>query len=505
MEYVQYIAGSEPAGKMLNALSGVLGPVRFDQWFGSAATIRLTETTLIFCVKNQFCADWIRSNLMRNIEELIQTIFGKPYQVSFEFETAKQAEKKTVKTAKLPVIPSVPRRELVVCGTVRELPSAAQKTFAFHADYQPAFSRATAPAAAAKTKPQKTGRTFAALETFVEGHSNRLAVRAADLAVNHPGEINPIYVHGGTSTGKTHLLEGIWSAVRRRSSDGKMPMYLSCEQFVSAFLDSIPKAGFSRDKVNDFRSRFRSISVFLLDDIQYLAGKGATQSEFLILFDQLRQKGVQLVFTGNKPLKELQGLRSEIISRLESGMVCEIKQPERETAYKILCSEAARRKLPLGTDVCRMAASRLGSNARQLIGALNILHASYLATGKMPSLEQAEELLGDLIRNNQRNVRLPDIEKAVCETFGIAEESLHSKSRAKQIAAPRMIAMWLARKFTRSALSEIGQYFGGRSHSTVLTAQKKVDQWVDAAHPVHADRLVLPISEAIQRIENQLR
>ncbi len=354
--------------------------------------------------------------------------------------------------------------------------------------------------------PVPSGRRFASLETFIEGLSNRLACRAADLVVNHPCQINPIYIFGPTSVGKTHILEGIWSEIRRRR-DRKPPLYLTAEQFISAFLESI-QSGSSRDGIQRFRSRFKGISTLLIDDIQFLARAAATQVELLHALDSLRRQGVQIVLTGDRPLKELKGIRSEILCRLEAGMVCSIELPEREMLLQIFQNMVAARKLPIGPDVCRMVASRLGTHARQLCGALNRLHAVHLSTGKPITLEVATETLADLVRACRRNVQLPDIEKAVRDTFGLSEDALRSKSRARQISTPRMLAMWLARKYTRSALSEIGNYFGGRSHSSVVTAQKKVDAWIDAKHPIHGSDEIgadLPVSEAIRRIEQLLQ
>ncbi|MGL4593498.1 MAG: DnaA ATPase domain-containing protein [Thermoguttaceae bacterium] len=346
------------------------------------------------------------------------------------------------------------------------------------------------------------GRRFASLQTFVEGLSNRLACRAADLAVNHSGQINLIYFFGPSSVGKTHLLEGIWTAVRKQSGR-KSPLYMTAEQFISGFLESI-KPGSQRDGIQAFRSRFKNISILLLDDIHYFARKDATQAELFHTLDTLRNQGIQVVLSGDRPIREL-SLRNEIINRLESGMVCPIELPEREMSLQIFMNMVRHRQLPINPDVCRMVTSRLGIHARQLTGALNRLHAVYMTTGKPITLDEAEETLGDLLRSTHRRIHLEDIENAVCETFGISEQALQSKSRIRQVVAPRMLAMWLARKYTRSSSSEIGKHFGNRSHSSVISAQKKVDQWVDTNHPVHADSHDLPISEAIRKIEQILQ
>jgi chromosomal replication initiator protein len=343
-----------------------------------------------------------------------------------------------------------------------------------------------------KPEKEKFGRRFASMATFLPGISNGLACRAADLAIYHPSQINPIYLFGPTSVGKTHILEGIWSAVRKNCSR-RSPLYMTADQFISSFLETI-RSGSVQDRNQGFRSRFKGISHLLIDDIQLFVRAAATQTEFLQVFDLLRNQGVQLVFTGDRPLKDLP-LQNELLCRLESGMVCEIELPERELALKICENMVKQRKLPMGMEVCRLVASRFGVHARQISGALNRLHAVYLTNGEPITVTVAEEALSDLLRLNRRDVRLSDIGKIVCETFGISEETLRSKSRVKQIATPRMLAMWLARKYTRSALSEIGLYFGNLTHTSVISAQKRIDRQI-SQDPA--------IAEKVQKIERTL-
>lgn len=310
--------------------------------------------------------------------------------------------------------------------------------------------------------------------------------------------MNPLYIHGGTSLGKTHLLEGICSESRKRK--GRQPaLFLTAEQFTSAFIDGL------KNGTPSFRSKFRNISMLLIDDIPFLTGKTSTQSELLQLIDQLKTQGVQLVFSGDRPLSELKGIRPEILSRLESGMVCGIEPPERETLLSIFRQMIKQRGLPFSDEVARFVVSRLNSNVRQLSGALNRLHTVHLANGKPMTVKLAEEVLDDLIRSNRKSVKLADIEKVVCETFGLGEDSLQSRSRTKQVSAPRMLAMWLARKYTRNALSEIGKYFGNRSHSTVVSAQKKVDSWISDEAEIDLHEQPCPIGELIRKVEQNLQ
>ncbi|MCL2305625.1 MAG: chromosomal replication initiator protein DnaA [Planctomycetaceae bacterium] len=347
--------------------------------------------------------------------------------------------------------------------------------------------------------PRVGTRKYAALTTFVEGPSNRLAVTAAQMAIQFPGKLNPIYIFGGTSLGKTHLLEGICSESRKQKNR-KPVLFMSAEQFTTSYIESVTKQGMS-----NLRSKFHDVSALLIDDLHFFQGKSGTQTELLRTIETLKSQGVQLVLAGDKPLKELVGIRPELLSRLEAGMVCEIQPPDKEMLHTIFRQMIQQRDVPISEEVSRFVVSRLNMHARQLAGAMNRLHMTCLSSGKPITVSVAEEVLDDLIRCNRRAVRLADIDKVVCETFGIGQQSLQSKSRAKQVSYPRMFAMWLARKYTRNALSEIGKYFGDRTHSTVVSAQKKVESWINGDVKLDCFDQQCSISEVLQKVERLLQ
>jgi chromosomal replication initiator protein len=449
---------------ILAYLAQTIGEKRFDLWFGQEVQCDCEADKVTFHISNTYRINAIRSHCKKEIDQAVLEVFGKNVAIDFVLKPPKKAEPK-----KPAVVPSIP------------VPIQAAHTSPLGTFFKPA-----------EQNKERFGRRFASLTTFLEGLSNREACRAADWAIHHPGKISPIYLFGPTSVGKTHLLEGIWSAVRK-SASRRLPMYMTAEQFLSAFLDSI-RSGSPQDRNQTFRSKFKNISHLLIDDIQFFARKDATQTEFLQVFDMLRSQGIQLVFTGDRPLKDLP-LRSDLLCRLESGLICGIELPERELSLRICENRVQQLGVPMDAEVCRLIASRLGVHARQISGALNLLYAVHLTTGEPITAAAAEEALSDLLRLNRRDIRLQDIGKIVCETFGISEETLRSKSRIKQVATPRMLAMWLARKYTRSALSEIGLYFGNRSHSSVIAAQQRIDRQIgeDAA-----------IAEAVQKMERVL-
>ncbi|MBR4976339.1 MAG: hypothetical protein IKY61_04740, partial [Thermoguttaceae bacterium] len=338
---------------------------------------------------------------------------------------------------------------------------------------------------------------LASLDTFVEGFSNQLARKIADVAILQPGAMNPIFIGGPTSVGKTHLLEGICERYGRYPNR-KPALYMTAEQFTTAFIQSL------HGGVGSFRDRFRNISLLAIDDLHFLEGKTTTQVELLSVVDMLRQHNVQLVFSANRPLAELTKLSGELTTRVQGGFVCQIGPPEREMLSQILRQMALKRRIALSDEVCRFVVSRFTTHARQLSGALNRLYIAHLTTGAPIDVPFAQEALADLIASNVRAVKLEDVERVVQETFGLDDEELKSKSRSKRCADPRALAMWLARKHTRSALAEIGAYFGGRRHSAVLSAQKKVDYLLKTNGSIENGSAALDVADAIERMERSL-
>ena len=254
---------------------------------------------------------------------------------------------------------------------------------------------------------------------------------------------------------------------------GLAAVYLSAEEFTTGFLEALRGGG-----LPSFRRKYRGVELLIIDDLQFFAGKRATLVELLYTVDTLLRSGGQLVFAADRSPAELVDLGPELVTRLESGMVCRIDPPDYETRLGIIAACH-------GGLICRcrptspeFVASRLTNHARELSGALCRLQATSRALGQPITLALAQEALSEMIRTSRRVVRLADIERAVCRTFGIEESVLHSERTAKSVTHPRMLAMWLARKHTRNALAEIGQFFGRRSHSTVISAQKRVERWL---------------------------
>jgi chromosomal replication initiator protein len=460
------------------ALAGKVGQRRFDLWFGVGTRLDYDGCVLRIGTPNQFFLDWIRTNFRRHIEDACGEVFGRRPSLDFHLDPAATESNGDM-------IGLADNNDTT--KSVRLAPRAASPLGEGPEQLPPPEPHAA---------PSR--RRFASLQTFVAGDANRLAVASAEMVIRQPGQLTPLMFYGPTGVGKTHLLEGVWTAARK--SHGRLTsIYLSAEQFTSQFLEALRGSG-----LPSFRRKYRGVGVLVLDDLQFFVGKRATQVELLHTIDTFLQEGRQLVFAADRSPPELPELGPELITRLTSGLVCRIEPPDHATRLGILGQMAKRMKLHVPADVQQFVASRLTSHARELSGALCRLMATSQSLGRPISMAMAEEALADLIGHSARAVRLPDIEKAVCEVFGLDPASLQSDVKGKRVSHPRMLAMWLARKHTRAALSEIGHFFGHRSHSTVVSAQKRVEGWMIAGRPLDLAERPWPVDDAIRQVERRL-
>jgi chromosomal replication initiator protein len=342
-------------------------------------------------------------------------------------------------------------------------------------------------------------RPQAALDAFVVGPSNRMAFAAVELGAARPGEMSPLVLHGPTGVGKSHLLEGVCRRFRERHA-GATTLLLSAEQFTTSFLQSLHGSG-----LPGFRRACRQADLLAIDDLQFFVGKRATLMELQQTVDSLHRQGRQLVFASDRDLSALDGLGAELVTRLRGGMTARIEPPDYDVRRGIVAAVASQRGFVLPEDVIHYVATHMTRHARELMGAINRLEATSHMLGLPVSLGMAEEALTDLVRSSGRSVRLADIERAVCSAFGLEAGSLQSARRARTVNHPRMLAMYLARRHTSSALAEIGSYFGRRSHSTVISAQKTVDGWVTQRSRIVLADATWDVEEAIRRVEDVLR
>lgn len=343
------------------------------------------------------------------------------------------------------------------------------------------------------------GRQSGRFSDFLVGTSNRMAVAAAELVIRNPGETSPLVIVGPSGVGKTHLLEATCSAVRERSP-GLTSVYLSSEQFTTSFLQALHGGG-----LPGFRRNCRSADVLAIDDIQFFVGKRATIVELQQTLDALQRQGKQVIVSSDRDISMISDFGGDLSARLSGGMVAKIGTPDVEVRRKYVESLACRKSLGLSDAVIDYIVTHISRSTRELAGAVNRLEATSHMLGVSITIDLAVDSLSDLVRSSVRSVRLADIEKAICSAFGLEPGALQSSRRAKTVNHPRMLAMFLARRHTPAALTEIGSFFGRRSHSTVIAAQKAVAAWVVNNATVQIADAVWGADEAIRRVEDMLR
>jgi chromosomal replication initiator protein len=307
-------------------------------------------------------------------------------------------------------------------------------------------------------------------ENFVTGPCNRLPHAASVAVAENPGKAyNPLFIHGGVGLGKTHLLQAICQKVLERDSDARI-LYLSCDSFINQFITAVETG-----EMNQFRYRYRLVDVLVIDDIHFLAGRDRTQEEFFHTFNTLYQSHKQIILSADAAPSEIPELEERLVSRFNWGLVARIEKPCYETRVAILQKKARMRGLTLSEDVLCYVAGRVENNTRELEGAITKLQGMSLLNNGVIDLDLAKAALGEAATPDQKRITIQQIFDAVTKYYNVRLSDLQSKKRHKSIAFPRQVCMFLARRHTRYSLEEIGGYFGGRDHTTVLHAVRTVD------------------------------
>ena len=308
-------------------------------------------------------------------------------------------------------------------------------------------------------------------DQFVVGKSNEFAYAAARrIGEASTVPFNPLFLYGGVGLGKTHLMHAIAWHVREATPERSV-LYLSAEKFMYRFIRALRE-----QNTVDFKEQFRSVDVLMIDDVQFIAGKDSTQEEFFHTFNALVDQGRQIVISSDKSPSDLEGMEERLVSRLNCGLVADIHATTYELRLGILQSKAQKLGVMVPTKVLEFLAHKITSNVRELEGALNRVVAHSQLVGREISLETTQEVLHDLLRANDRRVTIEEIQKQVASHFNIRISDMHSARRARSVARPRQVAMYLAKQLTTRSLPEIGRKFGGRDHTTVMHAVRKVDE-----------------------------
>lgn len=348
---------------------------------------------------------------------------------------------------------------------------------------------AASPAAAARKRSTSLIPKYT-FDNFIVGASNQFAHAASKAVANQPGDhYNPLFIYGGVGLGKTHLVNAIGHQILDAHPDRRV-MYLSSESFMNELITAL-----RRDRMDDFKGRFRRIDVLILDDVQFLAGRERTQEEFFHTFNSLYEGHHQIVLTSDKFPKEIPDLEERLRNRFEWGLIADIQPPDMETRVAILQKKAESEGIDLPHDVALFLASHIDSNVRELEGSLTRLGAFASLNKCDISVDFARQVLQNILKEKDATITIESIQKAVCDFYHIRLAELRSKKRTRTVAVPRQVAMYLCRRHTQASFPTIGERFGGRDHSTAIHATQVVEERAKQDPTFRA---------AIERIERML-
>ena len=476
------IADREITPALMDGLAGKIGKERFDLWFGDGSPWQIHGSILRIEVSDAFRMERARG-FRREIQQLCETIVGRSLELEFAVASTTN-DNSDLHDGESPSQPST---------TADSNQPTLPFTNAAAGDLAPGDANG---GGAYGGVPPRTRRKYRDLSSLTVGESNRIAIVSAERILRRPGEASPFLHYGPCGSGKTHLLDAIRGEARKRGM--RRVVMQTAEQFTSSFVEAIQGAG-----LPSFRSKYRDVALLILDDVQFFAGKRATLVELQHTIDSLIREGRQIVLSADRAPAELASLPQELRARLSGGLVADIAPPDFAMRSEIL--DRWDTQLHLSKDVKRWLAERMTGDARRLAGAIHRLEVASEAYQCEVTVEFAERSLRDLLYAHCSVIGLRDIEDAVCETFGVDRECLRSERRDRQAAHPRMLAMWLARKHTRAGLSEIGRFFGKRSHSTVISADKKVQSMVGNGGSMQTAQGPCHVEDAIARIEKRLQ
>ena len=414
-----------------NSLSKIeekVGNHATELWFRPIKIFQEKEQQVIIDIPNRFFKDWIEDNYPNLIEETIGGILGYPVSINYRI-----AEK---------INPVVKKMDIRLENRRQKL---ASKGIYLNPKY-----------------------TF---ESFVVGPSNQFTQAAAMAVAEAPGRLyNPFFIYGGVGLGKTHLMNAIGNAVIDKMSD-LIVLYVSSEQFTNEVVSAL-----RHERMSDFKEKYRNVDILLLDDIQFIANKPATQEEFFYTFNALYEKQRQIVISSDRSPKEIDAVTDRLRSRFSMGLIADIQPPEMETKAAILLKKAAIERIAISEEVAYYLASKVKTNIRELEGCLIRLGAQASLTGKPIDKEMAKYILRDLIEEDEKPINVEQIQKVVCEHFDLKLADMKAKKRTKEVAFPRQVAMYMCKQLTNMSLSDIGKNFGGKDHATVIYACKQIEE-----------------------------
>ncbi|KES16350.1 ATPase involved in DNA replication initiation [Gilliamella apis SCGC AB-598-P17] len=433
----------------LSQLQEALPTTEFNLWIRPLQA-EMIENKLYIYAPNRFVLDWVKNKYLTTISQLLNTLLGNDsLKLYLEVGSTLSVEKKSeVNQSKPDIAPA--------WKTTKESNSN-------HAYYSGINHKHT-------------------FNSFVEGKSNQLAVAAAKQVAENPGKAyNPLFLYGSTGLGKTHLLHAVGNEIVAGKANAKV-VYMHSERFVQDMVKAL-----QNNAIEEFKNYYRSVDALLIDDIQFFANKERSQEEFFHTFNSLLEGNQQIILTSDRYPKEINGVEDRLKSRFGWGLTIAIEPPELETRVAILMKKAEENNIKLPEEVAFFIAKRLRSNVRELEGALNRVIANANFTGKSITIDFVKDALKDLLALQEKLITIENIQKTVAEYYKIKVSDLLSKRRSRSVARPRQVAMALAKELTNKSLPEIGDGFGGRDHTTVLHACRKIAELKEESNDIKED------------------
>ena len=439
----------------------------------------------VLSAPNRFIANWVRDKYLNRIATIAES-YGHTGQVSIEVKS-KNSSRSFSSNVQTMTASEPPKQS---AGVATDLSPTVKGNDAVVVEDSPSVSVVNKEVTEVQTTGAKRGRakvqsylnrTFT-FKSFVEGKSNQLALAASQqVAENTGGAYNPLFIYGGVGLGKTHLMQAIGNEIIEQNPAAKV-VYLHSERFVADMVKAL-----QLNAMAEFKRFYRSLDALLIDDIQFFAKKDRSQEEFFHTFNALLEGNQQVILTCDRFPKEIDGLEDRLKSRFGWGLTVAVEPPDLETRVAILMKKAENAKIKLPADSAFFIAQRIRSNVRELEGALKRVIANAQFTGSAINTAFVKESLKDLLALQDKQVSIENIQRTVAEYFKIKISDLHSKRRSRSIARPRQVAMALAKELTQHSLPEIGDAFGGRDHTTVLHACRKVKELRETNQDIRED------------------
>ena len=417
-----------------------LSPQHFSTWIKPLKLVKIEQDMVYLEVPNRFVLDWVKENYSKLIQKNLSDLSAVSYRLHFDVSNQVVAQiPKTTPVVDTPVA-VVANKNIVNKTNSADLNLNRKYTF----------------------------------EEFVAGSSNQFAYAAAMAVANNPATTyNPLFIYGGVGLGKTHLVNAIGNTILKKSPQMRICYYTS-EKFMNELINSL-----RYNRMDEFRNKFRSMDVLLIDDIQFIAGKERTQEEFFHTFNALYDSHKQIIVTSDKFPKDIPGLEERLRSRFEWGLIADIQAPDVETKMAILKMKAEQNSINLPEDVAQFLANSICNNVRELEGYLIRIGAYASLTSVPISLEMARDVLKDILIERNRELTVEEIVKKVSLHFNIKISDIKSAKRLKAVVLPRQIAMYISRQLTSSSYPEIGDRFGGKDHSTIIHAIRKIEKLIE--------------------------